>query len=401
MRLAILFSLFSIALLNAQVTAVIQTTATFPYCVPCQRLFTGVGCFTSQDFTAIGGDSVEWRYTQGPDHNIVNMTSRNRTITYDYQSSWAQVWNRKDTLHLKVWDRSGNRDSTYMVMDFRVKGVIDISSPLSSSGIVRRCSGSSLYIGFDIDYPEAGATSGLVTIHGPNNYYYSGVHRFGLGFWDTLSNITQTNSGIYNFSLETNGCLLNDSVRLSVIETPTAIASSNTPVCMGQSIRLSSMGSTFYGPQQTYLWRMGSYLNFTANPIINNAVLNQAGNYILVVRDEYPTGPSSAFVCESPPAFTFVQVLQCSTDVTEAEGTPIIAYPNPTTGPLVLTSGYDWGEAKVDLFDMSGRQVREFGTMLLSESMDALLDLSGLPAGEYVLRVANGGKEEAVTVVKY
>lgn len=57
--------------------------------------------------------------------------------------------------------------------------------------------------------------------------------------------------------------------------------SSNSPVCEGETIRINTMGGN------THIWNGPS--NFTSNvvsPIINNAKLEMAGNYILTVTDQ-------------------------------------------------------------------------------------------------------------------
>ncbi len=72
----------------------------------------------------------------------------------------------------------------------------------------------------------------------------------------------------------------------------------------------------------------------------------------------------------------------------EASPAPITAarfeaFPNPTTGPLTLRGA---SATEAEVYDTLGRRVR---SVALSSGSEALLDLSGLPAGVYVVRAGS------------
>ena len=63
-------------------------------------------------------------------------------------------------------------------------------------------------------------------------------------------------------------------------------------------------------------------------------------------------------------------------------------YPNPTTGPLRLEVPAGFGATEVRVSDALGRLVRQQGVRGLAFD----LDLRGLPAGAYTVRVRGAGE---------
>ena len=121
----------------------------------------------------------------------------------------------------------------------------------------------------------------------------------------TIPNATSANAGTYTFYAETpNGCSSNTANVQVVIGQPTAIATSNAPLCAGQQLQLT--GSTNISANVTYQWTgPNGYSSSQQNPTINNPV---AGNYNLIVT-------ALAGTCPSPPATVNVTVVSISPNI--------------------------------------------------------------------------------------
>ena len=103
----------------------------------------------------------------------------------------------------------------------------------------------------------------------------------------------------------TGTCLPNDTsnfVSLTVNSKPTATATSNSPICIGEAINLNA--TTVLGA--TYQWSgPNGYTSSTQNPVILSSTTLDAGIYSLTVTN---TG------CSSTPATVTVVINDCSTD---------------------------------------------------------------------------------------
>lgn len=91
---------------------------------------------------------------------------------------------------------------------------------------------------------------------------------------------TSSAAGNYYLNVTLAGCTILDTVPVLVKPTPVGLtASSNNPLCIGDTMKLYS-GSTTTGV--TYLWNgPNGYSTFTQNPVLPNAGAINAGNYII------------------------------------------------------------------------------------------------------------------------
>jgi gliding motility-associated-like protein/uncharacterized repeat protein (TIGR01451 family) len=134
-----------------------------------------------------------------------------------------------------------------------------------------------------------------------------------------------------NYNVIVSGACGNDTsinVSLTVNPTPIANAGSNSPVCLGDSIMLTS--STVAGA--TYSWTSSTgYLSSSQNPVIAPALLSDAGTYSLTL---------TAGGCTSAPSTTIVVVNICAVDLsvvkTVSNTTPIIG--NTIVFTIVVTN---------------------------------------------------------------
>lgn len=112
-------------------------------------------------------------------------------------------------------------------------------------------------------------------------YSWAGPAGFSAtGTTATLQNVQPQAAGAYTVTATYSTCTNTQVVQVSVIPTPQAIPSSNSPVCSGQNISLSANPQ----PNVSYYW-MGpnGYSTNIQNPIIQNAQTVNAGVYTLMV----------------------------------------------------------------------------------------------------------------------
>ncbi len=140
----------------------------------------------------------------------------------------------------------------------------------------------------------------------------------------TINPVSLTDAAI-NYNVVVSGtCLPNQTssnVSLIVLASPIAMANSNSPVCMGSQINLTS---TFIA-NGTYSWT--STTGFTSslqNPIILSSTLSDAGTYSLTVSNG---------TCTSNNSTTSVIVTNCSNDLSIIKTVNII---NPVVGSTVV-----------------------------------------------------------------
>jgi gliding motility-associated-like protein len=168
--------------------------------------------------------------------------------------------------------------------------------------------GGNTYDGFIAQFNEANITGTKTVCQGttlslnaefsttatPVNYAWSGPGGV-TGSSATLSvpNIQLTNAGLYTLTVTINGCpyVKTDSVKVN--PAPTAVASVVTPICVGDSVKLTSSGGTGYS------WTGPNLFNSTdQNPIIATSVTASNGVYTVTV-----TGSNG---CTSTAATTLV-----------------------------------------------------------------------------------------------
>lgn len=113
-------------------------------------------------------------------------------------------------------------------------------------------------------------------------YLWSGPNGFSSTLQSpVIPNAQTANSGFYTYNLIRNGCTSEPFVMQVYVGPPAApIASSNSPVCLGNQLILTA--TTIIGTTVTYHWSgPNSFTSNQQNPIINNATYADSGNYIV------------------------------------------------------------------------------------------------------------------------
>lgn len=113
-------------------------------------------------------------------------------------------------------------------------------------------------------------------------YAWTGPNGFNSTAEDPVINpSTAADAGVYSFVITSGGCSsLPATTTVTINALPAAVAGSNSPVCEGSDILLTSSGGTGYswsGPN--------AYANGTQNPTISGATSAENGTYIVTVTD--------------------------------------------------------------------------------------------------------------------
>ena len=109
----------------------------------------------------------------------------------------------------------------------------------------------------------------------------------GPGIIDQLQGIFDPNiAGVGNHTISytiTGECGSTSFTTITVYDAPTAIATSNSPICEGQQIQLFANNIT----NATYLWNgPQNFISTQQNPTINNATILNSGPYYLTITDQ-------------------------------------------------------------------------------------------------------------------
>jgi gliding motility-associated-like protein len=113
-------------------------------------------------------------------------------------------------------------------------------------------------------------------------YAWTGPNGFNSSAEDpTITPATAATAGVYSLTITSSGCSSAPATTTVVVNPlPAATAGSNSPVCEGSDILLTSSGGTGYswtGPN--------GYSNGTQNPTISGATAAESGTYIVTVTD--------------------------------------------------------------------------------------------------------------------
>ncbi|MFN8358088.1 MAG: hypothetical protein U0Y10_26735 [Spirosomataceae bacterium] len=96
----------------------------------------------------------------------------------------------------------------------------------------------------------------------------------------TITEATTSQSGIYSVTVASQEkCTTSVTVSVKVNPLPKVTASSNSPVCFGNTLNLSASGGV------TYSWSGPAFSSSIQNPSRNNATVNMSGTYSVTVTD--------------------------------------------------------------------------------------------------------------------
>lgn len=208
----------------------------------------------------------------------------------------------------------------------------------------------------------------------------------------TVRNLNASKAGVYTVSVTYNNKVCTATTYVDVYAPATTWAQSNSPVCVGGSIRLTANSTG------TYAWKGPKGFNSSLKtPAISNVATNRGGVYSLTV-----TGTSTSG-CYSTATLS-VQVWNCSAsrigaDETE-NGIRLEVGPNPTTGKLSVKAQLnDQGPLLLRWVNVMGVAVDEWKFDQETNTYDIELDVSKHTNGVYILQAESKGHSAAKKIM--
>ncbi|MCB0696028.1 MAG: T9SS type A sorting domain-containing protein, partial [Chitinophagaceae bacterium] len=187
-----------------------------------------------------------------------------------------------------------------------------------------------------------------------------------------ISNTTTAMSGDYIVTIDSNGCLNKDTVTVLIKPLPTPVtASSNTPVCAGDTLKVFSTASS---TGATYTWiGPGSYSANTQNSSRANAASNMTGWYKITVTLNGCTTLDSTYATvtaiPSAPSITFNNPL-CTGETLHLQASSVSGATYSWTGPGSFT-------AAVQNPDRNAMQFGDTGTYKATATVNGCVSPEG------------------------
>ncbi|NVO21699.1 MAG: hypothetical protein HXX13_18510, partial [Bacteroidetes bacterium] len=122
--------------------------------------------------------------------------------------------------------------------------------------------------------------------NGMASYSWAGPNGFTSNVQNpVIQNVTLLNSGAYTLSIiNEQGCSSTNNLEVEIHANPTVSISSNSPVCIGETLHLNGFPSGL----STYTWSgPDGFVSNIQNPAINNINEFYAGEYNLIVTDGF------------------------------------------------------------------------------------------------------------------
>ena len=135
-------------------------------------------------------------------------------------------------------------------------------------------SNSPVCVGNTLNLLGSGGVTGAI-------YQWSGPNNFTSGLQNpNINAVTTAANGTYSLNVILNGCSLSSTTAVIINPLPTPTANSNTPVCVGKSLDLTSSGGVSYawiGPN--------GFSSSLQNPSINPVSISASGVYTVTVTN--------------------------------------------------------------------------------------------------------------------
>jgi hypothetical protein len=216
----------------------------------------------------------------------------------------------------------------------------------------------------------SGSTANL-TAQGPGQYLYSWAHGVNGPFTSVNPNVTTT----YSVSaVDAQGCAAIATLQVVVNQLPVVTGSTNAgQLCIGEKAVLNGSGGV------TYQWTNDMVTYLAGNPV--TVTPQYSSTYTMTATDNNGCSNTSLVV---------ISVDECTgIDAFSVSGFRV--YPNPTHGRITIESPGD--ESFIEITDITGRIVFNVSSRL------AKADLSGLPAGMYLVKVTSGKEIKVARII--
>jgi phosphatidylethanolamine-binding protein (PEBP) family uncharacterized protein len=160
--------------------------------------------------------------------------------------------------------------------DITIKNLTDPNAPIATaSSNSAICAGTTLnlFAGGEGTYTWSGADGFTSTQQNP-----------------VINNATASSTGIYTVTVTNSGCTASATVSVLVNPIPTAMVSSNSPICSGATLNLNVNAA------DTYSWSGTGFTSTEQNPSVSNASVLMSGIYTVVVTNNGCEGSATVAV---------------------------------------------------------------------------------------------------------
>lgn len=244
-------------------------------------------------------------------------------------------------------------------------------------------------LGSEVTYTSVPAAGGFLgadqdICSGQNVVLDASSAGFSSYLWSTgatTSSITVNSGGSYWVQgTSSMSCVIGDTVVVTVLTaaTPTVTAALNN-VCMddaGVPLTASPAGGTFSGPGVS---------GNTFTPLVAGM-----GNHTITYTYTDSLGCTGT-------GSTMITVNLCMGVAQSPAGNPLAVHPNPSAGLFTLTSAVSFGQATVEVSDVTGRVLYTAQHSLASGS-PLQIDLSNEPEGMYFVKVITAESQTVIPV---
>ncbi|MBI5539990.1 MAG: gliding motility-associated C-terminal domain-containing protein [Bacteroidia bacterium] len=249
------------------------------------------------------------------EQNVINLTSTSGT-TYQWSGpNGFTSTNQNPSISSVSLSNAGVYYAT-ISNSFGCTTTSSTTVTINTIPVTTSASNSPVCEGNNINFSLSGGTSWSWT--GPNSFTSSLQSP-------VITNSTPANSGTYTCIISNlQGCTNTENIAIVVNNGITANINSNSPVCEGNNINLTSSGST------SYIWSGPNGFNSTSqNPVISTSSISDAGTYYVTV--------SNIFGCTS--TSTTNVIVNSIPAVTINSNSPVCEGNNLT---ITLTGGAVW-----------------------------------------------------------
>lgn len=333
----------------------------------------------------------------------VGASTSNVTIGANRAGNFAQFpyWYRGLIDDIKVYDRALTPTEISNLCDEFVDTAIALA-PLADTVL---CGGSSLTLSYSLTHDMNPGNVFNAEMSDMNGNWANGV---------TIGSVKSSTSGTISCMIP-NGLAAATGYRIRIVATDPNLASNTTRrITMdGQlvptvQIAVSSMPIkpnsfvTFSattagaGLSPSYVWKQNGQVvpNATSNLWqVNSSVLNNGDTITAEV-----TGSSAK--CSNGVGYSNELVLWVLTSVEDLNGNKFICYPNPTKGEFVFSGSVTSDDTySINIFSVLGQKVYTGSVASQQGTISKSIDLSGVPAGTYMMHISSDKGESVMRIV--
>jgi gliding motility-associated-like protein len=170
----------------------------------------------------------------------------------------------------------------------------------------------------------------------------------------TIPTVSVNNAGLYTVEVEANGCSSSSSVDVVISPIPVVTASSNSPICAGETLLLNAESIS----GASFLWSGPGFSSSLEDPTISSSLESNTGNYLVQTTLNGCVSYANVDVIINP-----IPVIDLSSNSPLCEGDDLDLYANSSMGATFFWIGPN--------------------DYISSEQMPSIADVTSVNGGEY------------------